>query len=92
MNTAKIARLTAPGHGEPGPTENPQPDRTEPAPPRRPGIKWIVLAVAMVAAAVAGLGWWYMKPAPLPPGLTVANGRAYIATFDGTLYCFGVAR
>ena len=25
-------------------------------------------------------------------GLTVANGRAYIATFDGTLYCFGVAR
>jgi outer membrane protein assembly factor BamB len=25
-------------------------------------------------------------------GLTVANGRAYVATFDGTLYCFGVAR
>jgi outer membrane protein assembly factor BamB len=25
-------------------------------------------------------------------GLTVANGRAYIATFDGMLYCFGVAR
>jgi outer membrane protein assembly factor BamB len=25
-------------------------------------------------------------------GLTVANGRAYIATFDGTLYCFGIAR
>lgn len=25
-------------------------------------------------------------------GLTVANGRAYIATFDGTLYCFGVAQ
>jgi outer membrane protein assembly factor BamB len=25
-------------------------------------------------------------------GLTVANGRAYIATFDGTLYSFGVAR
>jgi outer membrane protein assembly factor BamB len=24
-------------------------------------------------------------------GLTVANGRAYIGTFDGTLYCFGVA-
>ena len=24
-------------------------------------------------------------------GLTVANGRAYIATFDGVLYCFGVA-
>jgi len=23
-------------------------------------------------------------------GLTVANGRAYIATWDGTLYCFGV--
>lgn len=23
-------------------------------------------------------------------GLTVANGRAYIATYDGTLYCFGV--
>jgi outer membrane protein assembly factor BamB len=25
-------------------------------------------------------------------GLTVANGRAYLATFDGILYCFGVAR
>jgi len=25
-------------------------------------------------------------------GLTVANGRTYIATFDGTLYCFGVAK
>jgi outer membrane protein assembly factor BamB len=25
-------------------------------------------------------------------GLTVANGRAYIATYDGVLYCFGVAR
>ncbi|HTL03307.1 MAG TPA: PQQ-binding-like beta-propeller repeat protein [Vicinamibacterales bacterium] len=25
-------------------------------------------------------------------GLTVANGRAYIATFDGMLYCFGVKR
>jgi len=25
-------------------------------------------------------------------GLTVANGRAYVATFDGTLYCFGIAR
>ena len=25
-------------------------------------------------------------------GLTVANGRAYVATFDGVLYCFGMAR
>jgi outer membrane protein assembly factor BamB len=25
-------------------------------------------------------------------GLTVANGRAYLPTFDGTLYCFGVPR
>jgi PQQ-like domain len=25
-------------------------------------------------------------------GLTVANGRAYIATFDGVVYCFGIAR
>jgi outer membrane protein assembly factor BamB len=25
-------------------------------------------------------------------GLTVANGRVYIATFDGVLYCFGVER
>jgi hypothetical protein len=24
--------------------------------------------------------------------LTVANGRVYIATFDGVLYCFGIAR
>jgi len=25
-------------------------------------------------------------------GLTVANGRAYVATFDGVLYCFGVKK
>ena len=25
-------------------------------------------------------------------GLTVANGRVYLATFDGVLYCFGIAR
>lgn len=25
-------------------------------------------------------------------GLTVANGRAYLGTFDGMMYCFGVAR
>jgi outer membrane protein assembly factor BamB len=25
-------------------------------------------------------------------GLTVANGRAYVATFDGVLYCFGLQR
>jgi outer membrane protein assembly factor BamB len=25
-------------------------------------------------------------------GLTVANGRAYVGTFDGVLYCFGVAK
>jgi outer membrane protein assembly factor BamB len=25
-------------------------------------------------------------------GLTIANGRAYLATFDGTLWCFGVKR
>jgi outer membrane protein assembly factor BamB len=25
-------------------------------------------------------------------GLTVANGRAYVATFDGMLYCFGIAK
>ena len=23
-------------------------------------------------------------------GLSVANGRVYIGTFDGTLYCFGI--
>jgi outer membrane protein assembly factor BamB len=25
-------------------------------------------------------------------GLTVANGRAYLTTFDGTIYAFGVTR
>jgi PQQ enzyme repeat len=25
-------------------------------------------------------------------GLTVANGRAYLATFDGVVYCFGIPR
>ena len=25
-------------------------------------------------------------------GLSVANGRVYLATFDGTLYCFGIRK
>jgi outer membrane protein assembly factor BamB len=25
-------------------------------------------------------------------GLTVANGRVYIGTYDGVLYCFGVTQ
>ena len=25
-------------------------------------------------------------------GLSVANGRVYLPTYDGTLYCFGVPR
>lgn len=25
-------------------------------------------------------------------GLTVANGRVYIGTYDGTLYCFGIQK
>jgi len=81
MNTAEIARLTVPGHGQSSLAANPQPDRTEPAPPRRPGIKWIVLATTVLAAA-AGLAWWHIKPAPLPPGLAVANGRIEATQID----------
>ncbi|MBV8832721.1 MAG: PQQ-binding-like beta-propeller repeat protein, partial [Acidobacteriaceae bacterium] len=25
-------------------------------------------------------------------GLSVANGRVYIGTFDGNLYCFGIKK
>jgi outer membrane protein assembly factor BamB len=25
-------------------------------------------------------------------GISVANGRAYIATFDGVVYCFGITK
>ena len=25
-------------------------------------------------------------------GISVANGRVYIATYDGTVYCFGIAQ
>ena len=81
MNTAEIARLTGPGHGQSSLAANPQPDRAEPAPPRRPGIKWIVLATTVMAAA-AGLAWWHIKPAPLPPGLAVANGRIEATQID----------
>ena len=80
MNTAEVARLTVARDAEPNPAGNPQPDRV--ARPRKPGAKWIALAIAILVAAAVGLAWWYMKPPPLPPGLAVANGRIEATQID----------
>jgi HlyD family secretion protein len=45
------------------------------------GRKWMTLA--LVAALVAGgAAWWKMRPAPLAPGLAMANGRIEATQID----------
>jgi hypothetical protein len=56
MNTAEVARLTVARDAEPNPAGNPQPDRV--ARPRKPGAKWIALAIAILVAAAVGFAWW----------------------------------
>ena len=71
---------------------------------RLAGIAAIGAAIGLALSAVIAAPATAAKPQPSATastatyscshfsGLTVANGRAYIATFDGTLYCFGIAR
>ncbi|HTS54039.1 MAG TPA: HlyD family efflux transporter periplasmic adaptor subunit [Burkholderiales bacterium] len=44
--------------------------------------KWILVAVLSVAAAGAGIAWWWLRPAPLPPGFAVGNGRIEATQID----------
>jgi HlyD family secretion protein len=44
--------------------------------------KWVTLALAAVVAAGAGAAWWKLRPAPLPHGLAMANGRIEATQID----------
>lgn len=44
--------------------------------------RWIVVAALAVATAAGGFTWWRLKPAPLPPGFAVSNGRIEATQID----------
>ena len=44
--------------------------------------KWILVAALLLIAAAAGIGWWRLRPAPLPPGFAVGNGRIEATQID----------
>jgi HlyD family secretion protein len=44
--------------------------------------KWLLLAIAVLAAAAGGYAWWTLRPAPLPPGVAAANGRIEATQID----------
>ncbi len=44
--------------------------------------KWIVLALLAAAAAGGAYAWWRLKPAPLPAGIAMANGRLEAIQID----------
>jgi HlyD family secretion protein len=46
------------------------------------GRKWFVLAMLAMVAAGGGYVWWWLRPAPLPPGIEMANGRIEATQID----------
>jgi HlyD family secretion protein len=44
--------------------------------------KWLVVVVLAIAAAGGGYTWWRLKPAPLPPGIAMSNGRIEATQID----------
>jgi HlyD family secretion protein len=44
--------------------------------------RWIVVGVLLVVATGAGIAWWRLRPAPLPPGFAVGNGRIEATQID----------
>jgi HlyD family secretion protein len=44
--------------------------------------RWIVLGVLLVVAAGAGIAWWWLRAAPLPPGFATGNGRIEATQID----------
>ena len=37
--------------------------------------KWVLLALLAMAGMGAAVAWWRLRPAPVPPGFALANGR-----------------
>ena len=44
--------------------------------------KWIVLILLALAAGGGGFAWWKLRPAPLPPGVAMGNGRIEATEID----------
>jgi HlyD family secretion protein len=44
--------------------------------------RWIVVGVLLVVATGAGIAWWRLRPAPLPPGFAMGNGRIEATQID----------
>ena len=44
--------------------------------------RWILVGVLLVVVAGAGIAWWRLRPAPLPPGFAVGNGRIEATQID----------
>lgn len=44
--------------------------------------KWILLLLLALATAAGGFAWWRLKPVPLPPGITMSNGRIEATQID----------
>ncbi len=44
--------------------------------------KWIVLTLLALAAGAGGFAWWKLRPAPLPPGFAMSNGRIEATQID----------
>jgi HlyD family secretion protein len=44
--------------------------------------KWIVLTLLALAAGAGGFAWWKLRPAPLPAGFAMSNGRIEATQID----------
>jgi len=44
--------------------------------------RWVLLAGLAIVGSGAGVAWWVLRPAPLPPGFALANGRIEATQID----------
>jgi HlyD family secretion protein len=44
--------------------------------------RWLLLVALALAAGAGGYAWWRLKPAPLPPGIAMSNGRIEATQID----------
>ena len=44
--------------------------------------KWVLLALLAMAGMGAAVAWWRLRPAPVPPGFALANGRIEATQID----------
>lgn len=44
--------------------------------------RWIIVGVLAVAIVAAGIAWWRLRPATMPPGFAMSNGRIEATQID----------